>query len=100
MGIFYERGVHYIILLKDGRRVTLLNSKDTDDRPILCDYYNQQKETWFEHHIPHCIALPQAPITLTLEEEQKIASALKVYDDKVSSHGWYDVITMYDTYGL
>lgn len=100
MGIYYDRGVHYVVILKDGSRVTVLGSRHTDARLERSPYYLDRRSTWFADSrvgLPAYVKLNSEPISTTAEEEAAIEKALKDHCAVLEDHGWYDVLSTSST---
>ena len=100
MGIYYDHGVQYMVVSKT-RKYVIVSLKDADQRLLQTEYYKTRKDSWFNEHGAFCKQIPGGAIDISLTdvEKERLESVLKTADD-VESYGWYDVQTIYDTYGL
>jgi hypothetical protein len=112
MGLYYCRGVEYIIILKNKAEIIILNSCKTDERLLKTKYYKNLENTWFDNSYKYNWCVPIATSTrdkiepinfeiiLTDEEKQLIKEKLVEFNNDMEEHGWYDTNSISSTYEL
>jgi hypothetical protein len=104
MGIYFDHGVVYNVVLESGKTITVVSTKQADERLLRSDFYQKQKEKWFDCYTSYPPRkLPQidaAEFALSKDETSKLQSVLSVHEGYVREHGWFEVNLMSDTYGL
>lgn len=95
MGMYPDHGIEYHIILKDGQHIVVLCSREVDDRLIASEYYKKRRESWFEDMWSRCDPITEdVDIQMSDQEKNKLEKLLNEYGSGVSSHGWYDVMTI------
>ena len=102
MGIYPDHGIEYHIVLKDQKRYVIAGTKATDDRLRQSKYLEARYDKWMTLCQTQCIPLQdvdELDVELEDREKESLDKLLKIHDTNVLTHGWYDVCTIYDTYG-
>ena len=104
MGIYYDRGVQYMVVTNKRIHV-IISLKEADNRLIETDYYKTRKESWFDSNGSFCNPIPDGEIDITMTDREKniLESVLKRVEmdsEVVERMGWYDIQNIYDTYGI
>lgn len=102
MGIYPDHGIEYHIVLKDQKRYVIANTKATDDRLRKSKYLEARYDKWFNLCQSQCIPLKdvnELDVELEKQERERLEELLRKHDGDVLVHGWYDVCSIYDTYG-
>lgn len=104
MGIYPDHGLEYRVALKDNKYYVIASSKEIDDRLSKSLFYKKRMDTWFAVGNSFSRILSDEDVAdldfdLTEDEKNKLQKFLTENGDKVESHGWYDVCSVYDTYG-
>lgn len=104
--MYAYRGVEYRVVLRTNSRVVIIVPvKDAYERLLGSSYYMVRGDSWCsEAYARGNFADALRPddmsdISLTKEEDERLHAALRVHDDSVESHGWYDVCTITSTLG-
>ena len=98
MGIYFDHGIEYHVVQSSGRHVCIANTQQTDARLLASKFYERHKDSWFKNTGSQCVKIDQSEIVdidLTKDEQDVLTTT----SDNIM-HGWYDVITFSDTYGL
>jgi hypothetical protein len=90
MGLYANRGIIYIIILKNGESIPILTENDTDERLVDTNYY--KKQDWFEKSYTKnwCNPIPDNEIddfVLTEQEKDLIKTTLKKYEGNIKNFG-------------
>jgi len=102
MGIYPDHGIEYHIVLKDQKRFVIANTKATDDRLRKSKYLDKRYEKWFDLCRTQCIPLKDVEdldVELDDQEKERLQDLLNINKANVLTYGWYDVCSIYDTYG-
>jgi hypothetical protein len=102
MGIYPDHGVEYHIVLKNNKRYVIAGTKSTDDRLLKSNYLATRYDNWMNLCRSQCIPLQdlhEFDVELEEIEKQKLEKLLNEHDKDVLTHGWYDVCSVWDTYG-
>jgi hypothetical protein len=108
-----EHGVEYCVLLKSGcdyygvlaeiiakyknikhggGKMIIANTKDTDDRLLVSNYYAGEKNVWFSNFEPKSCKLDSIDIELNGKEKEMLNHILNGLQEQVVEHGWYETI--------
>ena len=102
MGIYYNHGVVYEVVLLDGKRITLIDTCRSDGRLVDTSFFKRRESTWFTDRTPFLKKLSKedsAELLLTEEEYDRLQAALAVHGENVAEHGWYETNSFTDSYG-
>ncbi len=104
MGIYYDRGLQYEARLENGETVVIAPVKSVDERLKNSSWlsslgglkqYLDPRWTMAPRNVPfEGVDADEFDIELTAEEQKKLDSLASV-----ESHGWRDVVAVWDTYG-
>jgi hypothetical protein len=102
MGIYSDHGIEYHVV-RGGRRVCIASTRQTDARLLASDYYARRKDSWFSRHVTWCVKIDETDldVALTAGERTLLDATLQTSNEKKeenTTHGWYDVQTLTDTY--
>ena len=102
MGIYPDHGVEYHVVFKNNTKYVIANTKTTDDRLLKSKYLEKRYDKWMNLCQSQCIPLQNADeLDIELEdiEKQRLDKILNENKNEVLTHGWYDVCSIWDTYG-
>lgn len=101
MGLYQDHGVEYRAVLKNGKVLAIVPSRNADERLSQSSFYKKREAEWVKFQPILSSATPitddDFDVKLSPEEEEHLAKVLNVHD--VQSHGWYDVVSTGDSYG-
>jgi hypothetical protein len=95
MGLFIDHGVEYKVLLADGRTVTVVKSRSSDERLSKSTYYNRRKHEWFKYtqcdpdDTKTVVFARECDVELTQDERHKLEDTLR--ENTATDHGWVEV---------
>jgi hypothetical protein len=104
MGIYIDRHVEYIVILKNGSKITVTAASETDKRLFESAYYKNRRDNWLsegtynkkETNRDACFKIDSEDFDMKLTDGElyRLESIVNLYDTDVSSHGWYDVTSV------
>ena len=103
MGLYPAHALEYHLVLKNVQRIIIAGTRATDDRLLISQYYLKRKDRWFHENQARCDKInddENVDIELNTSEKNNLANLIREHEDCVDHAGWYNVITVYDTYGL
>jgi hypothetical protein len=97
MGIYFDRGIEYRVVDKDGNHHILIDSEAAKERLLCSDYFRNNRKTWFDAREEYLRFLPELRMELYLHELIKLK---ELYDKKkeIDHCGWYEFNRMCVTY--
>ena len=102
MGIYFDHGLEYHVVL-GGKHVCIASTRQTDARLLASKYYADRKASWFaDCFVARCVKIEDADVDIMLTESERAKLDLHVVNvANVANvvNGWYDVVTVTDTYG-
>jgi hypothetical protein len=104
MGIYPDHGIEYHVVLKNNKRFIIASTKATDDRLVKSKFFKDRESEWFAINHSMCVKMEdkdvdELDVELTEKEKEKLQSCLEKAGEDLDRHGWYDVCSIYDTYG-
>ena len=103
MGMYADHGVEYWVVLKNGERIRIASTKDTDERLLQSRFYADRKDTWLSGDTLYGRGCFMDRITcdidmvLTDQEKIKLDSLLQAHPHEIVDHGWFDVNSISST---
>jgi hypothetical protein len=101
MGVYADHGVEYHVVCRDGRRIVVASTRDTNVRLTQSAYYNARKDTWLsvdtmygKGSYMNKIIDPYFDVDLTYQELLSLDMIIQQHHDIVLEHGWYEVNTV------
>jgi hypothetical protein len=100
MGVYFDHGVEYRIKFTNNSYHIIANTKATDERLVITQYYNDRKSEWFQINNSLCqfISKELPDMYLSEEEKSKLDNIFQDKKDDIIEYGWYDIIYMSDSY--
>jgi len=100
MGVYPDHGVEYIAVGRDGRKLRIAKTSDTDARLLASRYYAERKDAWFKDvNYERCVPIVHDDVVVDIELTERERALLERHADPERPHGWHDVVRIHDTYG-
>jgi hypothetical protein len=92
MGVLYNHGIEYIVILENGQEMKVVNVQESHDRLVKSSFYQKRRLTWFDgvhNEFKKPISTASEEFHLNPEETKKLEMILEKHPE--AKHGWFDV---------